>query len=244
MKSKKVIQKTHAANGCQSQQTLTLQKHLPVQPKTFPRGLCLCPAPASSPWSLGDNGPHAHPPAELCDRPVSWCELSGVFSFASRGSAGTKVSLWQTPSGLRAPTGLPVPAQTPGLPPRQPSPKTPFQPPEGCQSLCWDDRRSPALLAHPQSDIPACPCPQGGVQCPGLGLPCSWLGLRQTLTAAPGSPRSPWLTFVGSHHPTGCPDRCPFTCAVSPPATGFLSLCPLSSLPAQRKMLSTIPAAQ
>lgn len=67
VKSKKVIQKTHTASGCQRQQTLTLQKHLPVQPKMFPTGLCLHPAPASSPWSLGDEGLHAQPPDEPCD---------------------------------------------------------------------------------------------------------------------------------------------------------------------------------
>lgn len=78
MNSKEVIQKTHAASGCQSQQTLTRQKHLPVQPKMFPRGLCLCPPPASSPWSLGDEGPRAQPLAELCDRPVLWSELGGA----------------------------------------------------------------------------------------------------------------------------------------------------------------------
>jgi len=27
--------------------------------------------------------------------------------------------------------------------------------------------------AHPGAHVPACPCPQGGAQCPGLGLPWS-----------------------------------------------------------------------
>lgn len=60
VKSKKVIQKTHAASGCQSQQTLTLQKHFPVQPKMFHRGLFLHPAPALS--LLGPLGTRDHVP--------------------------------------------------------------------------------------------------------------------------------------------------------------------------------------
>lgn len=67
VKSKKVIQKTHTASGCQNQQTLALQKHLPIQPKMFARGLCLHPVPASSLWSLGDEELHDQPPAEPCD---------------------------------------------------------------------------------------------------------------------------------------------------------------------------------
>lgn len=107
-----------------------------------------------------------------------------VSSFASHGSAGTKVSRWQTLSGLRALVGLPVPAQLLGASP------TPAIAQEGCQSLCWDTRHSPALLAHPRADIPACCCPQGGARCPALRL-------RWTLTAGP--PASPRLLPMGSH---------------------------------------------
>lgn len=69
-----MIQKAHAARDCQSQQTLTLQNRLPVQPEMFLRGLCLRPAPTSVPSSLRDEEPCAQPPAELCDRLVLWCD--------------------------------------------------------------------------------------------------------------------------------------------------------------------------
>lgn len=61
----------------------------------FPSGLCLLPAPASSPWSLGDNGPHAQPLADLHDRPVVWCELTGAEFSLRNGCFGNN----QEPAG-------------------------------------------------------------------------------------------------------------------------------------------------
>lgn len=56
----------NAARVCHMQQTLMLQKHLPFQPQMLSRDLCLCPAPALTPWFPGDKGPCVHPPAEPC----------------------------------------------------------------------------------------------------------------------------------------------------------------------------------
>lgn len=238
VKSKKVIQKTHAGSGCQSQQTLTLQKHFPVQPKMFHRGLFLHPAPALSPQSLGDKGPHAHPPSELCGRLLRWCELGGtprntfgrrnwpvrwdssaasahflgnlscvfwrsytlltlhsviVFSFASHGSAGTKVPLWQTLSGLRAPMSLHVPCPAlRGLPHHGHSPRHPFSPPRAV-SPCAGVPALPCWPTHGPASQPV-PVPRaGGCPAPGWGWDRPWPLLQEAPPAPGWPPRGPTI---------------------------------------------------